>query len=133
MLTLREHLVLYGIAWPLAIILQRCRPRKEQKESGSHPPASLVASPSFSCPTTRPHQKGKKKNRQETAVVFIFPLLLVRFSCQPQEKLEYGYETDDVYLGYYSGKIVSYKLPCLHVLRKTHKHSRYGISNEHKK
>jgi hypothetical protein len=42
-------------------------------------------------------------------------------------------DDDDVYLGYYSGKMVSYKLPCLHVLRKTHKHSRYSISNEHKK
>jgi hypothetical protein len=38
-------------------------------------------------------------------------------------------DDDDVYLGYYSGKLVSYKLPCLHVLRKTHKLSRYGISN----
>jgi hypothetical protein len=26
-------------------------------------------------------------------------------------------DDDDVYLGYYSGKMVSYKLPCLHVLR----------------
>jgi hypothetical protein len=32
-------------------------------------------------------------------------------------------DDDDVYLGYYSGKMVSYKLPCLHVLRKTHKHT----------
>jgi hypothetical protein len=41
----------------------------------------------------------------------------------------YQYNDDDVYLGYYSGKMVSYKLPCLYVLRKTHKHSRYGISS----
>jgi hypothetical protein len=41
-------------------------------------------------------------------------------------------DDDDVYLGYYSGKMVSYKLPCLHVLRKTHKLSRYSIRNEHR-
>jgi hypothetical protein len=30
-------------------------------------------------------------------------------------------DDDDVYLGYYNGKMVSNKLPCIHVLRKTHK------------
>jgi hypothetical protein len=36
-------------------------------------------------------------------------------------------DDDDVYLGYHSGKMISYKLPCLHVLRKTRKLRRYGI------
>jgi hypothetical protein len=57
----------------------------------------------------------------------------------PETKYKYLYKSilvydddDDVYLGYYRGKMVSYKPPCLHFPRKTHKHSEYGISNEQK-
>mmetsp|Transcript_1121 Transcript_1121/g.1264 ORF Transcript_1121/g.1264 Transcript_1121/m.1264 type:complete len:85 (+) Transcript_1121:412-666(+) len=45
--------------------------------------------------------------------------------------LQYLPFDDDVYLGYYSGKVVSYKLPCLHVRCMTHKLSQYGISKTH--